>query len=890
MALLPLAGWAVDLSKVHFEAGDVIYGGTDQPTLYAAYNGDRLTVVTDYTWDSKYYTDEDAMEEAVDDSDSPYDIQHLPAGDYYVKITGVSPFTGTAIASFKVNRAPLEVKVNSGSNLTLPYGYTSDEFNTYVDGLTIAAADESQLKNGETFVSVVTSDLTVSFEGTTVADGPYDITFGGLEADNYEITYTALKFEITAKNLTSETLDVTPYADQTYKGGAYEPTYTVKFGEVTLYQGTDFDVETYSNSDRDAVAEPINAAKYYVTLAFKGNYSGDNKDQEFTINRAQMSVQVGNVSKTYKGEDYAIDDISDDVELTYLGFLGTDIGSTTPAGLVAPTLALAASAKDVNDAGYAIKATGGSSTNYTLNIISSGKLTIEPAEVTITADGKNKKVGGTEPELTYSYTGNKGSDGVNDIFTKEPTVSRKDGETVGHYKITASGAEFTDNYVLNEYVDGDFEITQGAITITVLNHKKTYGDKNPDGLANPVAEIDYIVTGAVNAKDVTVTALTKEDNEDFGNYPLNADYTYDEENYSGVTVVPGTFSIEKRELTVEVFNQTLNAAATPTINQTVGSAVSFDNIAEGETADDLDYEVTIDGTVCTDTEDAGLYEDALIVTITNTNYSLPAIYTKGDLTLIDAEALVLNRPAKADFGNEEINTAAAIIEANDGVGGKTVTFGDFEMYGDKWYSLVLPFATSVKDISRAFGYAIVDIFDTTKKDPTDVYFKLWMGNIEANTPFLIKVYQDMNMNTAVFNLDAEQEIVNPVDASNVAISDTYGNQFIGTYTGKNGGFDTTKDYIFSMNKDAADKYAKASATFYVRPLGAYIEFKDAQATSGARTIHIEELDGSYTSIKAIDFNESVSAEGWYTLGGVKLQGAPTEKGVYINNGKKVVIK
>ena len=55
----------------------------------------------------------------------------------------------------------------------------------------------------------------------------------------------------------------------------------------------------------------------------------------------------------------------------------------------------------------------------------------------------------------------------------------------------------------------------------------------------------------------------------------------------------------------------------------------------------------------------------------------------------------------------------------------------------------------------------------------------------------------------------------------------------------------------------------------------------------------EELDGSTTAIKSIEADEiggKKSAEGWYTINGVKLQNAPVEKGVYIQNGKKVVIK
>ena len=57
---------------------------------------------------------------------------------------------------------------------------------------------------------------------------------------------------------------------------------------------------------------------------------------------------------------------------------------------------------------------------------------------------------------------------------------------------------------------------------------------------------------------------------------------------------------------------------------------------------------------------------------------------------------------------------------------------------------------------------------------------------------------------------------------------------------------------------------------------------------------MEEIDGTKTAIKAIDA-ETVSSNidnrtGWYTIGGMKLQSAPTQKGIYINNGKKVVVK
>lgn len=52
-------------------------------------------------------------------------------------------------------------------------------------------------------------------------------------------------------------------------------------------------------------------------------------------------------------------------------------------------------------------------------------------------------------------------------------------------------------------------------------------------------------------------------------------------------------------------------------------------------------------------------------------------------------------------------------------------------------------------------------------------------------------------------------------------------------------------------------------------------------TTGRGTTAIGTLD---TETGEIDFS------GWYDMSGHKLSGKPTKKGIYINNGKKVVIK
>ena len=50
-------------------------------------------------------------------------------------------------------------------------------------------------------------------------------------------------------------------------------------------------------------------------------------------------------------------------------------------------------------------------------------------------------------------------------------------------------------------------------------------------------------------------------------------------------------------------------------------------------------------------------------------------------------------------------------------------------------------------------------------------------------------------------------------------------------------------------------------------------------------------DDGTTAIRRIEGeNKLINHIGWYTLDGRKLQTPPSRKGVYINDGKKVVIK
>jgi hypothetical protein len=57
------------------------------------------------------------------------------------------------------------------------------------------------------------------------------------------------------------------------------------------------------------------------------------------------------------------------------------------------------------------------------------------------------------------------------------------------------------------------------------------------------------------------------------------------------------------------------------------------------------------------------------------------------------------------------------------------------------------------------------------------------------------------------------------------------------------------------------------------------------------TVKHTSANGDVDAIGEIDTTTGeISFDGWYDMSGRKLESKPTTKGIYINNGKKIVIK
>lgn len=95
-----------------------------------------------------------------------------------------------------------------------------------------------------------------------------------------------------------------------------------------------------------------------------------------------------------------------------------------------------------------------------------------------------------------------------------------------------------------------------------------------------------------------------------------------------------------------------------------------------------------------------------------------------------------------------------------------------------------------------------------------------------------------------------------------------------------------------------EKSASASTTASL-PTDIIFTNKKANSNSGAQTLNMKFNNGNYygdnvtygnaTGISVVKANAQTD-DSWYTIGGTRLSGKPTQKGVYIHQGKKAVVK
>jgi len=351
---------------------------------------------------------------------------------------------GEAVGTYAILQGTLSLNANYNVS------FVSEDFSITIKQITVTADPDQTKVYGDAdpaeFTYTVTGTLVSGdeFTGALTRDfgeniGIYQIKKGSLSlGENYNLIYVADYFHITPKPVT-----ITANAGQTKVYGESDPviTFTIT-GE--LVSG-----DTYSGALSRESGQNIGFYEILQgSLVLPNNYDVTYVSADFEITPKPVTITAdAGQSKVY-GESDPVLTFSITGELvsgdTYSGALSRESGENIglyeilQGSLVLPN-------------------------NYDVTYVSAD-FEITPKPVTITADaGQNKVYGESDPELTFTITGELVSGD-----TYSGALSRVAGENAGLYQILQGSLVLPNNYNVT-YVSSDFEILKATSVITWEN-------------------------------------------------------------------------------------------------------------------------------------------------------------------------------------------------------------------------------------------------------------------------------------------------------------------------------------------------------------------------------------------------------------------------------------
>ena len=191
-----------------------------------------------------------------------------------------------------------------------------------------------------------------------------------------------------------------------------------------------------------------------------------------------------------------------------------------------------------------------------------------------------------------------------------------------------------------------------------------------------------------------------------------------------------------------------------------------------------------------------------------------------------------------------------------------------------WNTFAAPFSTAIPE-----GWNVKELTSATFADGTLTLNFANAASIEAGKPYLVKVAANTDLSTAPFTGAIVSKDAQPFTSTNVDFIPT-----LGATTIPDG---DTKTVLFLTANNTLLNPSELPAN--MKGFRAYFQLK-GETASLARAFSIDFGDGETTGIIAIGTDRAASTDNaTYTLDGRRISKA-TQKGVYIQNGKKVIIR
>ena len=277
------------------------------------------------------------------------------------------------------------------------------------------------------------------------------------------------------------------------------------------------------------------------------------------------------------------------------------------------------------------------------------------------------------------------------------------------------------------------------------------------------------------------------------------------------------------------------------------------------------------------------------------------LQASSDMALGDAPDAIVDNVVLSTINEENIDAASSsfsiTIEENDGrvVLDETSTTAPEASDGEvnvlvkrtikanEWSTICLPFAMDATQVKAAFGndvqLADADSYETTEDGGDIVGINIKFNNataIEANHPYIIKV------SSAITSFVVDGVVVAPADKErNRRTSLGSGSYFVGNYVSQT----AVPEFCLFLS---GNKFWYSLGDTKIKAFRGYFDLKDVltdvEDTYGSRIImSFDEATG----INTID-HSSFTINRYFDLQGRSVENPG--KGIYLKNGKKVVVK
>ena len=776
-----------------------------------------------------------------------------------------------------VVKIPLTAHV---ANTSKVYGDANPEFNITYSGF----------RDGDSEVgfSVPASISTIVDNSSKV--GKYDIVASGAVSDKYEISYipgtltiTKAPLSISAGNYTKKQGDAMPVFKASYTG--------FKNGENESV----LTKQPIFSCDANEVSAP---AEYAVTIsgAEAENYAISYEQGHLTVVEADaIVVRAKSYNRQYGDENPVFEFETEGAALDGTPEIVCSAVANSPVGA------------------YTIEVKQGSIKNYNVHF-ESGSLVITKAPLTISAGNYTKKQGDAMPVFKARYAGFKNGEDES-VLTKQPVFSCEANEASApaEYAVTISGAD-AENYDIS-YEQGHLTVVEAdAIVVRAKSYIRQYGDENP------VFEFETEGAALIGEPEIICSA---DKNSKVGTYEIEINKGTIK-NYL-VSFVPGTLTVTKAPLVVTADNYTITQG-----DKLPEFTANYSGFKNGEDESVLTKKPVFS---CEANEASAPGEYPITVyDVEADNYEVKN-YIAGTLTVLKRElkkqTITWDQEIKAKVGSTiEMNATAssglpvrysyALVPRVESayrvpqIEGNNITFPEEGTYllvaiqdGNNEYAA----ATDTLDvcaISDDEGLMYID----------GIYYK-YTGDgsalkvVRGYNPYRGKVEIPAYVNgMPVVEIDRQAMYAcyylnDVVIGDNVAICghEAFGaSRNLQKVTLPANQAELRQQYIFNCDDGIKEIYCRSSVPYLADEslFNGFVNYDNCILYVPVGTMQAytnTEIWRNFTHIVEEDVltgipDTSVSNDkgAWYTLQGVKLFGRPNLPGVYIHNGKKILVR